>query len=85
MTPGPLLNRPKLQVQDHEYLTFYETLAEARSMGMSSPNPLAIAEVAGLCSLMGIASPGDKSKYLRITQQLDRVYREHWHDNQPKQ
>lgn len=54
-------------------------------MGMSAPNPLAIAEVAALCSLMGIASPEAKSKYLRITQHLDRVYREHWYDTQPKQ
>ena len=77
--------RPKLLVQDHDYLIFYETLEQSRAMGMSAPNPLAIFDVVGLCSLMGIASTEDKSKYLRITQQLDRVYREHWHDNQPKQ
>ena len=51
---------------------------------MSAPNPLDVSDVASLCWITGIASAEDKSKYLRITQHLDRVYREHWYDNQPK-
>lgn len=47
-------------------------------MGMSSPNPLQLAELSALCGLMGIASQLEKSKYLRIVQQLDQVYRNHW-------
>ena len=54
-------------------------------MGMTAPNPISVPEVVALCSLQGIASPGDKSKYLRTTQRLDRAYRGYWYETQPKQ
>lgn len=84
MVPAPLLRLPKLKAQDGPYLQFYYTLAESRQMGMSAPNALAVADIAALCSLTGIASTADKSKYLRTTQRLDRAYREHWHDTNKK-
>lgn len=50
-------------------------------MNMSGPNPLSIAEVSAFCILMGIASRDDRVKYLRITQKLDQVFLNHWHEN----
>lgn len=49
-------------------------------MGMSAPEPIQVSEALALCSMVGIASNDDRSKYLRMVQKLDRVYREHWHD-----
>ena len=82
--PGPLLTRPKLKVQDVSYLDFFNTLAGARTMGMSAPNPIQVSEVLALCCLQGIASIEDKSKYLQTTQRLDIAYRAHWADQQPR-
>lgn len=48
---------------------------------MAAPNTLSISDVADYCSLMGIASPADRAKYLRITQDLDAVFMEHWAQN----
>ena len=76
--PGPLLSLPKLKEHDHGYLDFYYTLDSSRSMGMSAPNPISLADVVALCSLRGIASIDDKSKYLRTVQRLDLAYRDFW-------
>jgi len=53
-------------------------------MGHSAPDPITVESVLAYCELTGIASPTDRAKYLRITQMLDRVYREHWLSKQPK-
>lgn len=69
---------PKLKVHDYGLIDFYHTLDASRSMGMAAPNPLSVADVVALCSLLGIASVEDKSKYLRTVQRLDRAYRDFW-------
>lgn len=48
-------------------------LNNARTCGMSSVNPLAITEILGLVDMGGIAYIGDKPKYLRLMQKLDRT------------
>lgn len=77
----PLRNIPKLTGDDSALLSAYDVIARSRTWGMSSPNTLSISDVANYCALMGIASIADRAKYLRITQDLDGVFMEHWAQN----
>lgn len=52
-------------------------------MGHAAPNPISLGEVAALCSMHGIASRDERSKYLRLIQLLDRVYLNFWAEKNP--
>lgn len=78
-----LRNRPKLPLTDSPFVDAFYALHAARTFGAAAPNPLAVHEVAAYLSLRGIASSGEKSKYLRLIQQLDGVYLSHWAEKNP--
>lgn len=50
-------------------------------MGFSRPDPLQVSEVLALCDLRGIVQVAERSKYLRIVQQLDQVFFQHLADS----
>ena len=78
-----LMNRPRLRFEDAAFMQGYYSVHQARTSGHSSPNPLAVTEIAAYCSLLGIASRGERLKYLRLIQDLDQVYLTHWDSSQP--
>jgi hypothetical protein len=80
---APLLNQPNLKEQDLEFLRAYDHAAHSRRFGMSAPDPLQVSELQALCSMLGIVSSGDKSKYLRILQKMDRAFLDHWDETHP--
>lgn len=52
-------------------------LCYARTSGGAVINPLQITEILGLVNMGGIVYIGDKPKYLRLMQKLDRTFLEH--------
>ena len=41
---------------------------------MSGPNPIQVAELLAYMHMVGIASQRERSKYLRIVQEMDQTY-----------
>lgn len=69
-----MLERPTLKREDLPYKDAFYILSNARTFGASSANPLQVTEILGLVNMGGIAYIGDKPKYLRLMQKLDRTY-----------
>ncbi len=83
MKPAALLSRPKLRVTDVPFADAFYALHAARTFGAAAPNPISLAEIWAYVSFQGIASPAERSKYLRLIQLLDQVYLGHWADKNP--
>lgn len=79
-----MLERPTLKREDLPYREAFFILNDARTYGMSAANPLAVTEILGLLVMGGIAYIGDKSKYLRLIQKLDRAYLTYQSENAAK-
>ena len=79
--PAALRNIPKLKEDDKDFLEAYDIVSRSRTWGMAAPNPLSVGEVALFCWTVGIASPAQRAKYLRIVQDLDSCFMEHWAQN----
>ncbi len=67
---------PVLKPEDFTYREAFFTLNNSRTAGMGGANPLAISEILSLVSMGGIAYIGDRVKYLRLIQQMDRTFLE---------
>ena len=74
VTPAPLLNRPRLKAPDAPYQEAFNSLNNSRQGGMGGPCAIPISEVLAYLNLMGIASIAQRSKYLRLLQQMDSTY-----------
>jgi hypothetical protein len=72
-----MLERPTLKREDLPYREAFFVLNDARTSGMNSANPLQVSEILALVVMGGIAYIGDKPKYLRLMQKLDRTYLNH--------
>lgn len=82
VTPA-LKARPRIRVTDVPFSDAFYQLNQARVYGHAAPNPIAVSEIAAYCSMQGIASQGERSKYLRLIQLLDQVYLTHWAEKNP--
>lgn len=68
-------NRPRLKPEDVPYYEAFSALNASRQAGASGNESIPISEVLAYLQLVGIASPGARSKYLRLIQQMDATYK----------
>lgn len=59
----------------------FQVLSRARGGNGFGPNPIAVSEVAAYAGLVGYWDP---EELLRVVQEMDREYMEHWAKKHPK-
>ncbi len=61
----------------------FRILDNARTWGMSAPDPIAVSEILNLADRM-VGDPDDRWEFLRLVQYLDLTWREQWLKSRPK-
>ena len=69
------MRRPKILKKDEPYLDAFEACSRSRQPGgMGGSGPILISEVEAYLRLLGIDSPPERLKYLKVIQNLDSIY-----------
>ena len=77
-------NRPRLKPADVPYYEAFSALNSARPVGASGNEPIPVSEVLAYLQLVGIASPDERSKYLRLIQKMDATYKAYVAERTPQ-
>lgn len=66
---------PKILKKDESYLDAFQACSRSRQPGgMGGSGPILISEVEAYLRLLGIDSPPERLKYLKVIQNLDSIY-----------
>jgi hypothetical protein len=78
------LKKPALRSDCVKYLDAFRSLSASRMWSQAGPSPIQVSEVKALLDLTDEESPDERSRFLALMQELDRVEMRHLYEKSKK-